>query len=145
MKNTQNNRQNNRRKELLATIVDQLNSTHARLDKTRSLLQKARENSEKCVEELQLVQQAWLESRLKKEKEAIEELKKIQLENQQNSLQFGNKNNKLDNDDFCSICMENPKNCCLTCGHIFCLVCANKLKICALCNLPIQQRIKIFN
>lgn len=45
----------------------------------------------------------------------------------------------------CSICMENKKSHALSCGHIYCKTCANKLQKCAFCNKEIISIIKLWN
>jgi len=44
----------------------------------------------------------------------------------------------------CSICMSNPKDHTLNCGHCFCKDCADKVSSCPICRTKITRRTKIF-
>ena len=44
----------------------------------------------------------------------------------------------------CAICMENEKNVVFLCGHMACSICSDRLQVCHICRVEIQNRVQVF-
>ena len=55
-----------------------------------------------------------------------------------------NKTNSSDENAICSICMENDKRVCFSCGHLTCETCCQTLVVCPFCKQKITIKIKLF-
>ena len=44
----------------------------------------------------------------------------------------------------CGICLTEPRDCCLSCGHVTCRRCGERMTSCPLCRKPITARTRVF-
>ena len=44
----------------------------------------------------------------------------------------------------CQICMDKPKNMIFTCGHFFCMGCAERMETCPTCKRPVTGRFRVY-
>jgi len=45
----------------------------------------------------------------------------------------------------CIICLDNQNNTALNCGHVYCGICADRIKYCSLCKTKITNKLKIYS
>lgn len=45
----------------------------------------------------------------------------------------------------CAICMERDKSVVFLCGHMACKICSDRIQVCHICRVEIQNRVQVFH